>query len=76
MNIDSYNRAIDKLAFYTRMAVLAEKGTPAYTTYIDKLQAGISILSIAYDKSFDEVESDARKAYESKYRCYWEREIG
>lgn len=67
MNTVDYNRAIGKLVFYRRMAVLAERGTPTYTTYIDKLEAGISILATAYDKDFDEVESDVREAYDSKY---------
>lgn len=68
MNTDNYNRALDKLVFYRRMAVLAESGTPTYTTYIDKLEAGISILAIASGKDFDEVKSDSREAYDSKYR--------
>lgn len=69
MNTDNYNRAIEQLAFYKRMAFLAERGTPTYITYIGKLDAGYSILGIAYDKDSDEVYRDVLKAYESKY-CY------
>jgi hypothetical protein len=68
MSTDNYNDAIDKLVFYRRMAVLAERETPTYTTYIDKLEAGISILAIACGKGIHKVESDVREAYESKYR--------
>lgn len=68
MNEVNYNRCIDTLTFYRRMAVLAERETPTYTTYIDKLQAGTSILAIACDKSLDEVYRDVREAYDSKYR--------
>ena len=68
MNTDNYNRAIDKLVFYRRMGVkLAERGTPTYTAYIDKLEAGVSILSIAYDKYFGDVYRDVREVYDSKY---------
>jgi hypothetical protein len=67
MNTDNCNKALDKLAFYRRMAVLGERGTPAYTTYIDKLEAGTSILAIASGKVFDEVDRDVREAYDSKY---------
>lgn len=66
MNTVNYNNAIDKLVFYRRMAVLAA-GTPTYTTYIGKLSAGTNILAIAYGKDSDEVESDVREAYDSKY---------
>lgn len=58
MNTANYNRAIDKLVFYRRMAVLAERGTPTYTAYIGKLEGGSSILAIACDKGFDEVHRD------------------
>lgn len=58
------------------MAVLAEMGTPTYTTYIDKLEAGISILATACDKDSDEVEFDVRDAYDSKYRHEKDRGIG
>lgn len=69
MNTDNYNKAIERLAFYRRMAVqLAGKGTPDYSAYVAKLSAGSTILSIAYDKDFDEVEFDVREAYDSKYR--------
>lgn len=69
MNTDNYIKAIERLAFYKRMAVqLAGSGTPDYSTYIAKLSAGSHILGIAYDKDSDEVESDVRKAYDSKYR--------
>lgn len=54
--------------FYRRMAVLAvETGTPDFAAYVGKLSAGISIPAIASDKNFDELESDVREAYESKY---------
>ena len=69
MSTDNYNDAIDKLVFYRRMAVLAAgTGTPDYAAYVGKLSAGISILAIASDKHLDEVESDVREAYGSKYR--------
>lgn len=69
MNTDNYNSALGKLAFYKRMAVKhAESITPDYTTYVAKLSAGISILAIACDKDYGEVESDVREAYDSKYR--------
>lgn len=69
MNTDNYNKAIERLAFYKRMAVrLAGSGTPYYSTYIAKLSAGTHILATAYDKDFYEVESDVREAYDSKYR--------
>jgi hypothetical protein len=67
MNADNYNKAIDRLVFYIRMAVLAA-GTPTYTAYIGKLSAGSNILGIASGKDFDEVERDVREAYDSKYR--------
>lgn len=67
MNTQNYNKAIEQLVFYRRMAVLPEKGTPTCTSYIDKLEAGISILGTAYDKSYEAVYCDVRKAYESKY---------
>lgn len=70
MNTDNYNRAIDKLVFYRRMAVLAAgKVTPDYAAYVGKLSAGSSVLAIASGKDFDEVKSDVREAYDSKYRC-------
>ena len=70
MNTDNYNKAIERLVFYRRMAVqLAGNKTPDYSTYVAKLSAGSYILGIAYDKDSDEVESDVRKAYDSKYRC-------
>ena len=68
MNDANYDRALDKLVFYRRMAVLAERGTPTYTAYIDKLEAGTSILAIASGKDLDEVDRDVREAYDSKYR--------
>lgn len=69
MNADNYNNAIDKLVFYRRMAVeLAGTGTPDYTAYVGKLSAGSNILAIASGRDFDEVESDVREAYDSKYR--------
>lgn len=69
MNTDNYNMAIDRLVFYRRMCVeFAETGSPDFATYVGKLSAGISILAIASDKHLDEVESDVREAYESKYR--------
>ena len=68
MNTDNYNKALDKLARYRCMAGLAELGTPTFTSYIDKLEAGTSILAIACDKFFEEVYCDVRKAYDSKYR--------
>lgn len=69
MNTDNYNKAIDRLVFYRRMAVqLAESRTPDYSTYVGKLSAGTTILAIAYDKDSHEVESDVREAYDSKYR--------
>ena len=49
--------------------MLAERGTTTYTAYIGKLDGGIAIIGIASGKDFGEVESDVRKAYESKYRC-------
>lgn len=67
MNTASYNRAIDKLVFYRRMAVLSERETPTYTTYNDKLQAGNTVLAIVCDKDFDEVDRDVREAYDLKY---------
>ena len=67
MNTGNYKKAIDKIVFYRRMAFLAERKTPTYTTYIDKLDAGTSILAIARDKSLEAVYCDVRKAYESKY---------
>lgn len=69
MNTVDYNRALDKLVFYRRMAVLAERGPPTYTSYINKLEAGISILAIVYDKDFDEVKFDVCEAYDLKYCC-------
>lgn len=72
MNTDNYNKAIDRLVFYRRMADLAEKETPTYTTYIGKLDAGTSILAIVYDKYFDVVDRDVCEAYVSKYRHKWE----
>ena len=69
MNTENYNSAIERLAFYKRMAVKrAESRTPDYATYVAKLSAGTSILAIACDKGHDEVESDVREAYDSKYR--------
>lgn len=69
MNTDNYNRAIEQLVFYRRMAVqLAEIGTPDYSTYVGKLSAGIAVLAIAYDKDSHEVETDVRDAYDLKYR--------
>lgn len=51
------------------MAVLAaETGTTDFAAYVGKLSAGISILAIVSDKHLDEVESDVREAYGSKYR--------
>lgn len=67
MNTTNYNRAVDQLAFYKRMAVLARAGTPEYTSYIDKLAAGSCILGIVCDKDFDEVDLDVCEAYDSKY---------
>lgn len=69
MNTDNYNKALDKLVFYRHMAVVAERGTPTYTAYVERLEAGISILAIACDKDLDEVRSDVREAYDSKYWC-------
>lgn len=66
MNAGNYNRAIDKVVFYRRMAVLAA-GTPDYAAYVGKLSAGSNILAIASGKDFDEVERDVREAYDSKY---------
>ena len=68
MNTGNYNMAIGQLVHYRRMAVIAERGTPTYIGYISKLEAGISVLGIAYDKDFDEVRRDVREAYDSKYR--------
>lgn len=72
MSTANYNKAIDRLVFYRRMADLAEKETTTYTTYIGKLEAGTSILGIVYDKYFDEVDRDVCEAYVSKYRYKWE----
>ena len=69
MNDSNYNSALDKLVFYRRMAVLAERGTPTYTAYINKLDAGSTILGIVYDKCFDSVHRDVCEAYDSKYCC-------
>ena len=69
MNTDNYNKAIERLALYRRMAVNAGRGTPDYATYVAKLSAGSCILGIACGKDSGEVESDVRKAYDSKYRC-------
>lgn len=68
MNADNYNRAIDKLVVYRRMAVLSERGTTERNAYVSKLDVGTSILAIACDKGFEEVYCDVRKSYESKYR--------
>lgn len=69
MNTDNYNKAIDRLVFYRRMAVkLAETGTPDYAAYVGKLSAGSNILAIASGKDSDEVDRDVREAYDSKYR--------
>ena len=68
MNTGNYNIAIGQLVFYRHMAVLAERGTPTYNTYVAKLDAGYTILGIAYDKDFDAVRRDVREAYDSKYR--------
>ena len=68
MNTDNYNKALDKLVLYRRMAVLAERGTSERNTYVAKLDAGTKILAIACDKVFEDVHLDVRKAYESKYR--------
>ena len=67
MNTDNYNKAIEQLAYYRRMVVLAKLGTPRRNAYVTQLHAGTSILAIACDKSFEEVYCDVRKAYESKY---------
>lgn len=69
MNTANYNKALDQLAFYWRMAALAETGTPEYIAYVSKLGAGSSILAIVSDKGFDEVNRDVSEAYDSKY-CY------
>lgn len=70
MNTDNYNKALDKLVFYRRMAVeLAETGTPDYAAYVGKLSAGTNILALACDKGFEAVYCDVREAYDSKYRC-------
>lgn len=68
MSIGFYNKAIGQLAFYKRMAVLAKRGTPDYTAYVNKLAAGSHILAIVCDNDIDEVDRDVRKAYDSKYR--------
>lgn len=68
MNTDNYNKALDKLALYRRMAVLAERGTTERNAYVSKLDVGTSILAIACDKRFEEVYCDVREAYDSKYR--------
>lgn len=68
MNSVNYNRAIEKLVFYRRMAAVAEMGTPTYTTYVGKLDGGITTLANVYDKDFDEVYRDVCEAYDSKYR--------
>lgn len=39
MSTDNYNNAIDRLVFYRRMAVLAERGEPGYAAYVGKLSA-------------------------------------
>ena len=67
MNIGNYNKALDQLALYRRMAVLAKSGTPEYTTYVSKLAAGSFILGIAFDMDFDAVHRDVCEAYDSKY---------
>lgn len=67
MNTDNYNKALDQLVFYRRMAALAEGGTPTYSVYIAKLAAGSAILAIAYGKGSDAVNRDLCKAYDSKY---------
>lgn len=73
MNTDNYNTALDKLVFYRRMVVLAAgTETTDYAAYVGKLSAGSNILAIASGKDFDEVESDVREAYDSKYRYKWE----
>ena len=68
MNTGNYNIAIGQLVFYRRMAVLAERGTPDYAAYVAKLDAGCTVLGIAYDKDFDAVCRDVCEAYASKYR--------
>lgn len=68
MNTDNYNRAIDKIVFYRRTAVLAKLGTTERNVYVGKLSAGTNILAIASGKDFDEVDRDVRDAYDSKYR--------
>lgn len=69
MNTDNYNYAIDRLAFYRRMAVLAAgTGTPSHSAYVCKLSAGSNIPAIASGKDSDEVDRDVREAYDSKYR--------
>ena len=75
MNTDNYNKALDKLVSYRRMAVLAAgTGTSDYTAYVGKLSAGSNILAIASGKDFEAVDRDVREAYDLKYRCWWGRE--
>ena len=67
MNTDNYNTAIERLALYRHVAVLAGRGTPDCTAYIGKLTAGSSILAIASGKDFGVVSRDVCEAYAPKY---------
>lgn len=67
MNADNYNKALDRLVHYRRMAVLAEPGTTERNAYVGKLAGGTTILAIVCDKDFDEVHRDECKVYDSKY---------
>ena len=54
MNTENYNKVLDLLVFYRRMAVLAAgTGTPDYAAYVGKLSAGSNVLGIASGKDFD-----------------------
>lgn len=67
VNADNYNKALDLLAFYTRMAVIAEARMPNNTAYISRLSGGMSIFGIVYGKDFGEVCRDVLEVYVSKY---------
>ena len=67
MNADNYNKALDILALYMGMAVIAEMRTFENTAYISRLSGGMSIFAIVYGKDFDEVCRDVCEVYESKY---------